>query len=134
LNLYAIVLGLIVAVLLWVSVSQIRKVKTKADYLVAGRSLPWYVLVFTLLSSWIGSGSLFGGAENAFKNGFSALWQPGQRAARSHATAHAEFCCRRRGRRFNDRCRNRGSKSASRRPRKPASRDFSRAAWLPASY
>jgi SSS family solute:Na+ symporter len=76
LNLYAIVLTVIVVVLLAVSFSQIRKVKTKADYLVAGRSLPWYVLVFTLLSSWIGSGSLFGGAENAFKNGFAALWQP----------------------------------------------------------
>jgi solute:Na+ symporter, SSS family len=75
LNLYAIVLAVIVAVLLAVSLSQIRKVKTKADYLVAGRTLPWYVLVFTLLSSWIGSGSLFGGAENAFKNGFAALWQ-----------------------------------------------------------
>ena len=74
-NLYAIVLGVIVAVLLYVSLSQLKHVKTKADYLVAGRSLPWYVLVFTLLSSWIGSGSLFGGAENAFKNGFSALWQ-----------------------------------------------------------
>ncbi|MBZ5530797.1 MAG: sodium:solute symporter family protein [Acidobacteriia bacterium] len=74
-NLYAIVLGVIVVVLLVVSTSQIRKVKTKADYLVAGRTLPWYVLVFTLLSSWIGSGSLFGGAENAFHNGFSALWQ-----------------------------------------------------------
>jgi SSS family solute:Na+ symporter len=75
LNLYAIVLAIIVAVLLFISLSQIRKVKTKADYLVAGRTLPWYVLVFTLLSSWIGSGSLFGGAENAFKNGFAALWQ-----------------------------------------------------------
>jgi len=75
LNLYAIVLAVIVTVLLVVSLSQIRKVKTKADYLVAGRTLTWYVLVFTLLSSWIGSGSLFGGAENAFKNGFSALWQ-----------------------------------------------------------
>jgi Na+/proline symporter len=74
-NLYAIVLAVIVAVLLVVSLSQVRKVKTKADYLVAGRTLPWYVLVFTLLSSWIGSGSLFGGAENAFKNGFAALWQ-----------------------------------------------------------
>lgn len=74
-NLYALVLAVIVAVLLVVSVSQIRKVKTKADYLVAGRTLPWYVLVFTLLSSWIGSGSLFGGAENAFNNGFAALWQ-----------------------------------------------------------
>jgi solute:Na+ symporter, SSS family len=76
LNLYMIVLAVIVTVLLAVSLNQIRKVKTKADYLVAGRTLPWHVLVFTLLSSWIGSGSLFGGAENAFKNGFAALWQP----------------------------------------------------------
>jgi SSS family solute:Na+ symporter len=35
------------------------------------------VLVFTLLSSWIGSGSLLGGAENAYKHGFAALWQGG---------------------------------------------------------
>lgn len=75
-NLYVIILSVIVIVLLAVSTAQIRKVKTKADYLVAGRSLPAYVLVFTLLSSWIGAGSLFAGAENAFKNGFAALWQP----------------------------------------------------------
>src|SRR6516165_6684384 len=75
-NVYALVLALIVLALLAVSVSQVRKTRTKADYLVAGRTLPWYVLVFTLLSSWIGSGSLFAGAENAFKNGFAALWQP----------------------------------------------------------
>ena len=41
-----------------------------------GRSLPAFVLVFTLLSSWIGAGSLFAGAENAYRNGFAALWQP----------------------------------------------------------
>jgi solute:Na+ symporter, SSS family len=75
-NIYAIILFVIVSTLLAVSISQIRKTKTKADYLVAGRTLPWYVLVFTLLSSWIGSGSLFGGAENGFNNGFAALWQP----------------------------------------------------------
>jgi SSS family solute:Na+ symporter/sodium/proline symporter len=74
-NLYAIVLGLIVLALLGVSVARVGKVKTKADYLVAGRSLPAFVLVFTLLSSWIGSGSLLGGAENAYKHGFAALWQ-----------------------------------------------------------
>jgi Na+/proline symporter len=51
-------------------------VKTKADYLVAGRSLPALVLVLTLLTSWIGAGSLFAGAENAYRNGFAALWQP----------------------------------------------------------
>jgi SSS family transporter len=76
LNLYAVVLTVIVAALLTVSIWQMRKVHTKTDYLVAGRSLPAYVLVFTLLSSWIGAGSLFAGAENAFRNGFAALWQP----------------------------------------------------------
>ena len=74
-NLYALVIGIIVATLLTVSLARISKVKTKADYLVAGRSLPAFVLIFTLLSSWIGSGSLLGGAENAYKHGFAALWQ-----------------------------------------------------------
>jgi solute:Na+ symporter, SSS family len=75
--LYAIVLGIIVVTLLGVSLARLGSVKTKADYLVAGRSLPAFVLVFTLLSSWIGSGSLLGGAENAYKHGFAALWQAG---------------------------------------------------------
>ncbi len=73
--LYAAVIGAIVLALLTVSLTRAGKVKTKADYLLAGRSLPAFVLVFTLLSSWIGSGSLLGGAENAYKNGLVALWQ-----------------------------------------------------------
>src|SRR6201986_1064843 len=73
--LYAGALGVIVLTLLTVSLSRLAKTRTKADYLVAGRSLPVFVLVFTLLSSWIGSGSLLGGPENAYKNGFPALWQ-----------------------------------------------------------
>ncbi|MBT9331085.1 sodium:solute symporter family protein [Paracidobacterium acidisoli] len=74
-SLYAVVLGVIVLSLLVVSLTRVRKVKTRADYLVAGRTLPAFVLVFTLLSSWIGSGSLLGGAENAYRHGFAALWQ-----------------------------------------------------------
>ncbi len=74
--LYAIVLAIIVATLLTVSLSRVRTVKTQADFTVAGRSLAWPVLVFTLLSSWIGAGSLFAGGENAFRNGFSSLWMP----------------------------------------------------------
>src|ERR1700734_4356853 len=75
--LYAGVLGVIVLSLLTVSLSRLKQTKTKADYLVAGRTLPAFVLIFTLLSSWIGSGSLLGGAENAYKHGFAALWQGG---------------------------------------------------------
>jgi SSS family solute:Na+ symporter/sodium/proline symporter len=75
-QLYVTVLAVIVVVLLAVALYQAFRVKTKADYLVAGRSLPAVVLVLTLLTSWIGAGSLFAGAENAYKNGFAALWQP----------------------------------------------------------
>jgi len=74
---YVAVLGAIILTLLIVSLARVRKVKTKADYLVAGRSLPAFVLVFTLLSSWIGSGSLLGGAEEAYNHGFVALWIAG---------------------------------------------------------
>jgi SSS family solute:Na+ symporter len=75
-QLYVVVLAIIVVALLAVAIYRTALVKTKADYLVAGRSLPAFVLVLTLLTSWIGAGSLFAGAENAYKNGFAALWQP----------------------------------------------------------
>jgi solute:Na+ symporter, SSS family len=45
------------------------------DFIVAGRSLPARVLVFTLLSTWIGSGSLFAGAGLGYRVGLPALWQ-----------------------------------------------------------
>ncbi len=74
--LYAVVLIAILATLLVVSIQRSFFVKSKADFMVAGRRLAWPVLVFTLLSSWIGAGSLFAGAEAAFHNGFAALWLP----------------------------------------------------------
>lgn len=52
-----------------------RHARTGDDFLVAGRSLPARVLVFTLLSTWIGSGSLFAGAGLGYRAGFPALWQ-----------------------------------------------------------
>ena len=73
---YALALGAVIAALCIVAVIKTLSVKDRADFLVAGRSLPWPVLVFTLLSSWIGAGSLLGGGENGYKNGFVALWQP----------------------------------------------------------
>lgn len=73
---YVVVVSLVIAVLLTVTIFKTLKVHDHADFLVAGRKLPWPVLVFTLLSSWIGAGSLFAGGENAYRNGFAALWQP----------------------------------------------------------
>src|SRR5215472_789088 len=73
---YTVVLGIIVAVLLGTALLRSFTVRNQADFLVAGRKLTWPVLIFTLLSSWIGAGSLFAGGENAYRNGFAALWQP----------------------------------------------------------
>jgi len=71
--LYAILAYL--AVLVLFGLQQTRKLKTSDDFLVAGRTLPAHVLVFTLLATWIGSGSLFGGAGLGYRAGFPALWQ-----------------------------------------------------------
>ncbi|MBV9085438.1 MAG: sodium:solute symporter family protein [Acidobacteriaceae bacterium] len=73
---YTVTVTVVVLTLCAITAYKTRQVKNRADFLVAGRSLSWPVLVFTLLSSWIGAGSLLGGAENAYKNGFAALWQP----------------------------------------------------------
>jgi solute:Na+ symporter, SSS family len=74
--LYVVTISLVVLALCAVTTYRARRIKTEGDYLLAGRSLSWPVLVFTLLSSWIGAGSLLGGAENAYRNGIAALWQP----------------------------------------------------------
>jgi len=51
-----------------------RRVKSQEDFMVAGRSLKWQVMVFTLICTWIGSGTFIAGAEFASKAGFSAIW------------------------------------------------------------
>jgi SSS family solute:Na+ symporter/sodium/proline symporter len=73
---YAITVSAVVLLLCGITAYKSTQVRNEGDFLVAGRSLSWPVLVFTLLSSWIGAGSLLAGAENAYRNGFVALWQP----------------------------------------------------------
>jgi SSS family solute:Na+ symporter/sodium/proline symporter len=73
---YAITVSAVVLLLCGITAYKATQVRNRADFFVAGRTLRWPVLVFTLLSSWIGAGSLLAGAENAYKNGFVALWQP----------------------------------------------------------
>ncbi len=60
--------------LIALSVYRSRAVKTQDDFMVAGRRVSTFFLVGSLVCTWIGSGSLFGGAGRAFREGFSALW------------------------------------------------------------
>jgi Na+/proline symporter len=50
------------------------KIKGQEDFMVAGRTLSMPVLVFTLVCTWIGSGTFIAGAEFSYRAGFSALW------------------------------------------------------------
>ena len=71
---YVAVLAVYLVALVGISIYKSRSVKTQDDFMVAGRAVPWYLLVGTLVCTWIGSGSLFCGAGRAFREGFSALW------------------------------------------------------------
>ncbi len=61
---------ILIAISLWRS----RGVQSHEDFAVAGRSVPVALLVGTLVCTWIGSGSLFGGAGLAYRSGISELW------------------------------------------------------------
>jgi SSS family solute:Na+ symporter/sodium/proline symporter len=74
LNAYLAVVLVYLALVIGVAVRQSRRVKNKADFMVAGRSVPTVLLVGTLICTWIGSGSLFGGAGLAFRMGVGDLW------------------------------------------------------------
>ncbi len=53
-----------------------RLIKSQDDFMVAGRSLSLTKMVFTLVCTWIGSGTFIAGAEYASYAGWSAIWQP----------------------------------------------------------
>ena len=57
-----------------VGIFKVSSVKDSEDFMVAGRTLPWYILVGTLLATWMGSGSLFSGAGLGYRNGPAGLW------------------------------------------------------------
>jgi SSS family solute:Na+ symporter/sodium/proline symporter len=63
-----------VALLLGIGVWKSRTTKTQEDFMVAGRRVSTWYLVGTLVCTWVGSGSLFGGAGLAFREGIGDLW------------------------------------------------------------
>ena len=73
-NLLVVVVLTYPLVLIGVSIWRSRNVKSHDDFMVAGRAVPVPLLVGTLVCTWIGSGSLFGGAGLAFRSGVSELW------------------------------------------------------------
>ncbi|MFO7889728.1 MAG: sodium:solute symporter family protein [bacterium] len=59
--------------LLTVGVFLAKKVKTREDFLVAGRTLTAPILAGTLLATWIGSGDIFSVADLSYNHGYTSL-------------------------------------------------------------
>lgn len=75
-NVYIIIILLYLAALTVMNFVKSRSVKSQEDMMLAGRSIPVYKMVFTLICTWIGSGTFIAGAEFAAKAGWSAMWLP----------------------------------------------------------
>ena len=53
-----------------------KRIQSQEDFMVAGRQLKLSIMIFTLICTWIGSGTFIAGAEYAARAGWSSLWLP----------------------------------------------------------
>src|SRR5215831_14597659 len=74
----AIIIGLILYVVLTTLVSflMMARVRKPADYLVAGRGLPVWALLGTIVGTCIGTGVIIGGSGVAYKHGWAGCAYP----------------------------------------------------------
>ncbi len=70
---YILTIFTYMVVLLIVGLLFARRIRSKEDFMVAGRKLGAPVLVGTLLATWIGSGDIFSVADLSYHHGFSSL-------------------------------------------------------------
>ena len=75
-NVYLYLILAYLLILTGFNIYRSRQIKSRDDYMVAGRSLSLTMVVFTLVCTWIGSGTFIAGAEYAYYAGWSAVWQP----------------------------------------------------------
>ena len=71
-----IVILLYLFTLIGIGVYKANKIKTQSDFSIAGRSLTPWVLVGTMLATWMGTGSILGNAGKTYETGLAALILP----------------------------------------------------------
>tara|TARA_Y100001001_G_scaffold164593_1_gene197445 strand:- start:1948 stop:3378 length:1431 start_codon:yes stop_codon:yes gene_type:complete len=73
---HLVVILLYLFTLIGIGMYKAGKIKTQSDFAVAGRSLPPWVLVGTMLATWMGTGSILGNAGKTYETGMAALILP----------------------------------------------------------
>ena len=74
--LHGVFVAIYLLALVGVGAWKARKVRSQEDFSLAGRGLSTFVLVGTLLATWIGTGSIFSNAEESYRIGVSAFVLP----------------------------------------------------------
>ena len=67
------IIGFYLIFIIWLGFYFKKRQKTQEDYFLAGRSLTWPIIGFSLFASNMGSISLVGLAESGFRNGFAVF-------------------------------------------------------------
>ena len=75
-TLHVTFVALYLLALIAVGARKALKIKDQADFSLAGRGLSTFVLVGTLLATWIGTGSIFGNAGETYRVGVHAFILP----------------------------------------------------------
>ncbi len=75
-NLYLVILGLYLLTLTLIGALKSRRVTSEEDFALAGRGLTTWVLVGTMVATWIGTGSIFGNAGKTYEIGLAAVFIP----------------------------------------------------------
>ncbi|WP_372370724.1 sodium:solute symporter [Candidatus Uabimicrobium sp. HlEnr_7] len=70
------IMALYFLILTGLGIYKASKIKNQTDFSVAGRSLSPWVLVGTMLATWVGTGSILGNAGKAYETGLAALILP----------------------------------------------------------
>lgn len=70
------IMGIYFLILSGLGIYKASKIKNQTDFSVAGRSLSPWVLVGTMLATWVGTGSILGNAGKAYETGLAALILP----------------------------------------------------------
>ena len=73
---HLVVILLYLLTLIGIGMYKAGKIKTQSDFAVAGRSLTPWVLVGTMLATWMGTGSILGNAGKTYETGMAALILP----------------------------------------------------------
>lgn len=73
-QIYLVVIGAYIIAIFGISWWRSRGVKSQEEFMVAGRSAPAWLLIGSLVCTWIGAGSLLGGGGRVYREGLSQLW------------------------------------------------------------